>query len=812
MEDHFDECTETNCLGGFLFRNDTSRGSKLSIKSEHKRDALARSQSVKERIDLLKTGTELYKVRDKGVRGLQLYKRKYWLDMENLLIHFSPHKDPTTSFNCATVAGSDSYSLKDICEVRDGYQTDIFNKISEKGALPKYNKINNDNTFSLIFNPESNIHELDLVADNKNTRDTWVDAIKHIVVTLKSLSHQKEYELYLKNQFRKADGNNNGYLDFDEAKDLCKGLNIKLDKEELRKLFNEANSEKTNPASKEKGEVLNEDEFVSFYYKLMRRPEIDEIFRRYTDKSDKTSRMTPAALVDFMKEEQKDEIPIEECKEIIKNFESSEDKTSFSKEGFTHFLMFNDWQELMSPISRSQVKADSMVHPLSHYWIASSHNTYLTGNQLTGESSIDAYINALKMGCRCVELDCWDGDDGEPIIYHGHTLTSKILFKDVVEACKKYAFEKSEFPLIFSIENHCSLDQQDVMAKHLITILGDLLYKEQIKGEEKHMPTPMQLRGKILIKAKRLPPSATSDENDNEDEDDEDERDDSKKKKALKISKNLSDLVNYIHAVHFPGFNNNDAKFFHMSSFGESKTKKIIADSETARDFVKYNSKQLSRIYPGAKRQDSSNLKIVEPWCAGCQIVALNYQTDDRQNHFNGAMFTANGGCGYILKPKFLRDPSIAYSPISPSGLDRSQFPSLILSVEILSGQHIPRPHGVDEGEVIDPYVEVKIRGHPDDYDEPENHKETEAVRNNGFNPTWKQSFVFSIKVPEVAFLEFKVKDHSHSGKDQHLGSFTIRINDTQEGYRRAYLLDYTGKELKPASLFVKINKRWLRT
>ena len=39
-------------------------------------------------------------------------------------------------------------------------------------------------------------------------------------------------------------------------------------------------------------------------------------------------------------------------------------------------------------------------------------------------------------------VDCWDGEDGEPIIYHGHTLTSKILFKDVVQACKKYAFEK----------------------------------------------------------------------------------------------------------------------------------------------------------------------------------------------------------------------------------------------------------------------------------------------------------------------------------------------------------------------------------
>ena len=54
--------------------------------------------------------------------------------------------------------------------------------------------------------------------------------------------------------------------------------------------------------------------------------------------------MTAEALLDFLKEEQKDDLAIEECKEIIKNFESSEDKTSFTKEGFTHFLMFNDWQ------------------------------------------------------------------------------------------------------------------------------------------------------------------------------------------------------------------------------------------------------------------------------------------------------------------------------------------------------------------------------------------------------------------------------------------------------------------------------------
>ena len=79
---------------------------------------------------------------------------------------------------------------------------------------------------------------------------------------------------------------------------------------------------------------------------------------------------------------------------------------------------------------------------------------------MNSESSVDAYINTLKQGFAVLNVriypfiskkrkltltssvDCWDGNDGEPVIYHGHTIVSKILFKDVVEACKTYAFSK----------------------------------------------------------------------------------------------------------------------------------------------------------------------------------------------------------------------------------------------------------------------------------------------------------------------------------------------------------------------------------
>ena len=94
-----------------------------------------------------------------------------------------------------------------------------------------------------------------------------------------------------------------------------------------------------------------------------------------------------------------------------------------------------------------------------------------------------------------------------------------------------------------------------------------------------------------------------------------------------KATKAMSDLVHYVVPVRFVTFARSEERQrnYEMSSFAEDKAQSLIR--EHAREFVAYNQRQLSRIYPRGKRLDSSNYNPYLFWPVGCQMVALNYQT-----------------------------------------------------------------------------------------------------------------------------------------------------------------------------------------
>ena len=76
---------------------------------------------------------------------------------------------------------------------------------------------------------------------------------------------------------------------------------------------------------------------------------------------------------------------------------------TLSLEGFTAFLLSTDNSAFSD--QDASIHHD-MTRPLSEYYISSSHNTYLVGHQLVGDSTIEGYIRALLHSCRSVEREC----------------------------------------------------------------------------------------------------------------------------------------------------------------------------------------------------------------------------------------------------------------------------------------------------------------------------------------------------------------------------------------------------------------------
>ena len=166
----------------------------------------------------------------------------------------------------------------------------------------------------------------------------------------------------------------------------------------------------------------------------------------------------------------------------------------------------------------------------------------------------------------------------------------------------------------------------------------------------------------------------------------------------------------------------------------------------------------------------------------------------------NNSKFCDNGGCGYILKPKFLIAPKIGYSPISSFNCFEEN--KWTVTVTVISGQHIPRPDGKSDNEVLNSYVKVRVFGHSEEIPA----KETLSVK--GINPVWNSKPLrFPVEVFSLAFLGFAVKDKpENGGADLDIGGFCCPLGMVQVGYRHIDLKSYTRKkDISPASLLVRI-------
>ncbi|XP_041726282.1 1-phosphatidylinositol 4,5-bisphosphate phosphodiesterase delta-1 isoform X2 [Coregonus clupeaformis] len=735
-------------------------------------------------LQFLLVGGELMKVRSSFWRKNRFYKLQ---------------EDCTTMWHEShrTFKSNQTFSIDEIDSVRKGRQSEGLQKYTEAHV--------EDRCFSIIF--KGRRRTLDLVATSVEEARQWVNGLEKLTSNRRKLNRQQTSEHWIFNCMRKADKNKDNKMTLKELKHFLRQMNIKVDDTYAEVLF--AKCDKSNSGSLEGPEIEH------FYNLLIHREEIDVIYGKYATTGEQ---MSVKDLLNFLLNEQREVATMEDAVGLIERYElddSAKQKNHMTKDGF---LMYLQQQEgsIFNP-AHKEVFQD-MSQPINHYFISSSHNTYLMEDQLKGPSSTEAYIKALMKSCRCVELDCWDGAQGEPVIYHGHTLTSKVLFKDVIKAIKEYAFKTSEYPVILSLENHCTLEQQKLMAQHMRSILGSALLTSPLEHQmPTAFPSPQELKGRFIIKGKRLNKldavfSSISPgvENDSVSEEDEaaeikDSKIDSSgqkakpKKSKMKLSKQLSNLVIYCKSVHFSGFDHakHNQAFYEMSSFKESKA--VHLAETAAKAFIHHNMTKLSRIYPAGSRTDSSNYNPVPLWNAGCQTVALNFQTPSKEMDLNQGRFRSNGLSGYVLKPDFQR---YAGSEFNPATLTKGPWiKHKAFHVMVISAQQLPKLNKDKPKSIVDPLVKVEIYGVAADTSS----QETHSIENNGFNPMWNETFQFDIQVPELALVRFLVEDYDSTSQNDLIGQYCLPLTSLQNGYRHVPLLTKRGDVIPSAGLFVHL-------
>jgi phosphatidylinositol phospholipase C delta len=367
--------------------------------------------------------------------------------------------------------------------------------------------------FSIMYavDDRSKIKMMHLIAPDAETFDEWTQTLDAIgrhrqfaMVALMNFSEDALREYWQK----ECAQHNQNHLDLDGVVRMCRNLHINASP-----LFLQG-------ALYFVGASMNKicfDDFLRFVKHISTRADVYQIYCHVA--ADPEKGISLAEFLNFIGQIQREDVEsrLLEWRTVFARYsslyraEADEDKAAkltkvvtdedderMSSIAFASFLTSFE----NSPIKEAPAEC-TLDRPVNEYYISSSHNTYLMGRQIYGESTTEGYIMALVNGCRCVEVDCWDGPNGQPVVNHGRTFTSPISFQEVITIINKYAFHKTRLPLWISFEVHCSPEQQVVIAQICRATFGSRLVTEPLNPDSTKLPSPSDLVGCILVKVKQ---------------------------------------------------------------------------------------------------------------------------------------------------------------------------------------------------------------------------------------------------------------------------------------------------------------------
>ncbi|CAE7355100.1 Plcl2 [Symbiodinium sp. CCMP2592] len=479
-----------------------------------------------------------------------------------------------------------------------------------------------------------------------------------------------------------------------------------------------------------------------------------------------------------------------------------DDEGQLSVAGLSCSLCSPDNGALKPDLYRSH---DDMTRPLTEYWIASAHHVLLElappspegpNPTKTAEDKdkdgqgLRPVTNALRAGCRCISLALLETASELQVVLQ----QKRVPLADVLELISSEGFQTVQYPLllVLCLRQLPSSQSRGQVAEVLFDKLGDRLWRS---GPE--MPSPEAAKGHVVVV---LAPACDMDpalepprppmrklqkgySTRWQDAETSDEVVEAWQEAANRFAVWCGQVFDRKFAQQPPGgitvgFLPSDE----LCSLAEFKQQTML----------EYHRQYLTLTFPLAPRDAPVNYNLAAAWSCGVQMAAMTVASGgtrgDGATLVQAGLFSLNGGCGYVLKPPYLRncirqEDSLEVAAPLPK--------PIYLEVRLLAARAVP---GMDEtpwprGPVV---LSASIWGAPSDCAR----QDYQSIRATGAVLAWPNAagLGFNIASPQVAILVMELFElDSSSGGYHRVAFFASPVHGLRQGLRWMPLRSHVG-------------------